>query len=189
MPGMSLTIETTGDGAAPEPIRTKLTELQLSQMANAEVEAVAPVKPSPLPAPEPMREPERKPVVGTRVRINPGKIPIQTISVERVVGGDGPFWFVWDTKGRPMAIRYSIEGWQCVEMPPVEPRIGDVVLTGAKEHAIAEALGEAVIGGWLVKMENGRSAHVLMAGEGRWRFLQYARAEETPHAGKKDATN
>lgn len=94
--------------------------------------------------------------------------------IARVVGRDGSLWFVLDAAGRPFALRRVDLAWHATPVNPTAPASGDVIVHSSAESSVAEVIGKAEVGGWVVKNNAGVSLHVLRSDTGRWMSLGMA---------------
>jgi len=86
--------------------------------------------------------------------------------VERVLGREGPSWFVMCGPLLPAVIFFSA-GWLERAPTPGTPKVGDAV-SGQAPFKIASIRGEAEGGGWVVADEAGKDYLVLHRGGARW---------------------
>lgn len=100
-----------------------------------------------------------------------GGLPVE---IARVVGRDRSLWFVLDAAGRPFALRRVDLAWHAVPANPTGPVPGDVIVHASAESTIAEIVGKAEVGGWVVVNNAGVSLHVLRSEAGRWMSLGMA---------------
>ena len=90
----------------------------------------------------------------------------ETVKVERVLGREGPLWFVMAGPLLPALIFFS--GLWLERAPePGTPKVGDTVM-GQAPFRIKFVRGEAEGGGWVVADELGKNYLVMHAGDSRW---------------------
>ena len=105
-------------------------------------------------------DPELKPGVEFR------RMSGETAKVERILGREGPVWFVLAGPLQPAVIFFS-GLWLERAAETGTPKIGDSVI-GETQFTIKFVRGEAEGGGWVVADELGKNYLVMHAGDTRW---------------------
>ena len=90
----------------------------------------------------------------------------ETAKVERILGREGPVWFVMAGPLQPAVIFFS-GVWLERTAETGTPKVGDSVI-GETQFTIKFVRGEAEGGGWVVADELGKNYLVVHAGDSRW---------------------